>query len=69
MQRIGYIGGTSFSGSTMLTLLLAMHPDVYSMGQAGPIRAVREKGGRQFCSCGERLDECPLLRGIGDSDG
>lgn len=50
--------GPSYSGSTLLTLLLADHPDIATVGELkatsmGDISAY-------YCSCGELLTSCPF---------
>ena len=51
-----YILSPSFSGSTLLTMLLAQHPDIATIGELkatkmGPVKDY-------MCSCGKKLDEC-----------
>lgn len=55
-RRLAYIMGPNYSGSTLLTLLLADHQDIATVGELkatsmGDISTYR-------CSCGERLTEC-----------
>lgn len=53
----GYIGGTSFSGSTLLSFLLNAQPGLTSIGEvAWSVRKVNP--GEYPCSCGATLDTC-----------
>jgi hypothetical protein len=52
-----YIGGTSYSGSTLLSFLLDAQTNLASIGEvAWSVR--RENPGLYPCSCGKTLDEC-----------
>jgi hypothetical protein len=57
-----YILGPSYSGSTLLTFLIARHPEVATVGElkAAVTGAVEENA----CSCGERWDLCPFWRQV-----
>lgn len=64
-RRLTYILGPSYSGSTLLTLLLANNPDIATVGELkatamGDISAY-------FCSCGELLTVCPFWREVKQS--
>lgn len=55
-RHLAYIMGPSYSGSTLLTLLLADHPEIATVGELkatsmGDISSYR-------CSCGELLTSC-----------
>jgi hypothetical protein len=55
-----YIASPSFSGSTLLTFLLAAHPRIATVGELkgtsmGDVDAYR-------CSCGERIRQCAFWR-------
>lgn len=53
----GYIGGTSFSGSTLLSFLLNAQPGLTSIGEvAWSVRKVNP--GEYPCSCGATLGTC-----------
>jgi len=54
-----YIAGTSFCGSTLLSFLLNMHPEVLCIGEMGPARQFEVEG--YECSCGAVLAECPFF--------
>jgi len=54
-----YIAGTSFCGSTLLSFLLNMHPDLLCIGEMGPARQFEVEG--YECSCGAVLAECPFF--------
>ena len=54
---LGFVAGTSYSGSTLLSFLLNAQPDVASIGEvAWAIR--KENPGGYECSCGATLDTC-----------
>jgi hypothetical protein len=53
----GYIGGTSFSGSTLLSFLLNAQPGVTSTGEVA-WSVPRKNPGNYPCSCGATLDTC-----------
>lgn len=57
-----FILGPSFSGSTLLTFLLASHPEIATIGELkasalGDLSVYR-------CSCGELLEECEFWRNL-----
>lgn len=62
-RQVAYILSPSYSGSTLLTLLLARHPEVATVGElkARPLGDVR----RYVCSCGARILECPFWAEVG----
>lgn len=54
----------SYSGSTLLSMLLATHPNVSSVGELtgpSPVHAVGYP-----CSCGEKVVECSFWRSVGE---
>ncbi|MCC7293824.1 MAG: sulfotransferase [Phycisphaerales bacterium] len=54
-----YILAASHSGSTLLTMLLASHPEVASVGETSAL-LWRGKSDSSTCSCGAPLDACPF---------
>jgi len=64
-ERFLYVVGTSFTGSTLLSFLLNLHPEIVSVGEmTGPFRGVEDR--RAYpCSCGEPLAECPFWTAVG----
>lgn len=66
MNDFIYIMSASHSGSTLLTLLLASHPEVATIGET---LAVQAQGGQRIdtglCSCGVKLAECSFWRQLG----
>jgi hypothetical protein len=59
-----YVAGMSYSGSTLLSMLLASHPEISSVGElTGPSRA---HAVGYPCSCGEKVADCPFWRSVGD---
>jgi hypothetical protein len=62
MPEVLYILGPSYSGSTLLTFLLASHPEIATVGELkasamGDIESYR-------CSCGALLKECNFWRQV-----
>jgi len=57
-RRVAYILSPSYSGSTLLTLLLARHPEVATIGElkARPLGDIQQ----YVCSCREKILECPF---------
>ncbi len=63
-RRLAYIMGPSYSGSTLLTLLLADHPQIATVGELkasamGDITSY-------YCSCGEVLTQCHFWQKVKD---
>ena len=59
MPRALYISCSSFSGSTLLSLLLNTHPDMATVGHS----VGWEFANAEFpCSCGAGLGDCPFWR-------
>jgi hypothetical protein len=55
-RRLAYIMGPNYSGSTLLTLLLADHPDIATVGE---LKATSMGDITSYnCSCGELLTAC-----------
>lgn len=60
---LAYMIATSFSGSTLLSLLLDSHPDLASVGEVDNSVGESMRAGRheEFpCSCGEKIRRCPF---------
>ena len=62
MTRLAYITSPSYSGSTLLTVLLGAHPDIGTIGEMkarsmGDIDTYR-------CSCGELIRECSFWESV-----
>jgi hypothetical protein len=65
-ERFLYIAGTSFTGSTLLSFLLNLHPQIVGVGEmTGPFRGVEDRRGYP-CSCGAALSECPFWTAVGE---
>lgn len=64
MKSLAYILCPSYSGSTLLTLLLATHRDVATIGElkAAPLGDVAE----YLCSCGIPILACPFWKDLGE---
>jgi len=60
MTKLAYILAASHSGSTLLSMLLASHEQVATVGE---LKLARESLGnldRYRCSCGELIRQCPF---------
>lgn len=60
--RLLYICASQFSGSTLTSFLLNLHPQIATIGHTTGWRYSPDEDFR--CSCGERIRECRLFRGI-----
>jgi hypothetical protein len=59
MKRVIFIGGTSYSGSTYLDMVLSNAPDIFSCGElAALFRPYRQHHFDPVCGCGD--DSCQL---------
>ena len=57
-----FVVSPSYSGSTLLSILLAHHPHLATLGEFLDNHARRYRDGEgDFCSCGERLSSCPYM--------
>lgn len=59
-----YIMSPSFSGSTLLTLLLAQHPRIATVGELKENNLGKLSEYR--CSCGELLLQCPFWKAVSE---
>src|SRR5687768_14901048 len=67
MTRLLYITSSSFSGSTLLTFLLAAHPRIATVGE---LKATsRGDVDKYRCSCGAFIRSCPYWRSLGEELG
>lgn len=64
-ERFLYIVGTSFTGSTLLSFLLNLHPEIVCVGECDPNFSNWPDPGRYPCSCGATLAECPFWTAVG----
>jgi hypothetical protein len=64
-ERFLYIVGTSFTGSTLLSFLLNLHPQIVSVGECDPNLSNWPDPNQYPCSCGATLAECPFWTAIG----
>ncbi len=60
--QCAFIVSPSYSGSTLLSMLLAHHPRLATLGEFldNKVRGFREGEG-DYCSCGARLVDCPYM--------
>ena len=60
--KCAFIISPSYSGSTLLSMLLAHHPGLVTLGEFLDNRERRHRDGEgNFCSCGQELTVCPYL--------
>ena len=65
--RIGYLVGTSHCGSTLMGILMDLHPDMACVGEPGPNRRrLRENQGNLPCSCGQPVGDCKFWTEVFD---
>ncbi|MGR9085590.1 MAG: hypothetical protein ACU841_00770 [Gammaproteobacteria bacterium] len=69
MKQVIFIGGSSYSGSTFLNLILANAPDAFSCGEVSMFfRPYKQKYLEPDCSCGDpQCTVWPQLREGGES--
>ena len=61
-MQCAFIVSPSYSGSTLLSILLAHHPDLVTLGEFLDNQSRRFRDGEgDFCSCGVRLVACPYM--------
>ncbi|WP_373321655.1 sulfotransferase family protein [Micromonospora okii] len=63
--RVLFVGGLGRSGSTLLELILAQHPDVCAVGEVVHLWE-RALGGDERCGCGERFTACDFWQRVGE---
>ncbi|MEH1016821.1 sulfotransferase [Micromonospora sp. CPCC 206060] len=63
--RVLFVGGLGRSGSTLLELILAQHPDVCAVGEVVHLWE-RALGGDERCGCGERFTGCDFWQRVGE---
>ena len=70
MKRVIFIGGTSYSGSTFINLMLGNAPDAFSCGEVSfYFRPIKQKYLNPDCSCGN--PDCtvwPQLKSKGEAN-
>lgn len=54
----------SYSGSTLLAILLGAHPEIATVGEMNGVNSARVDISRYRCSCGQLLTECRFWRTI-----
>lgn len=64
--KVVYIAGTSFSGSTLLGLILGTDRDAIFVGEANQstLHWNRNDGVRRECTCGEPIDNCSFWSAV-----
>lgn len=63
MTNLAYIISPSYSGSTLLTFLLAAHPRIGTMGELQA--QARGDVDQYYCSCGELSHQCAFWQRVG----
>jgi hypothetical protein len=64
-ERFLYIVGTSYTGSTLLSFLLNLHPRIVSVGECEPNFSNWADPSQYPCSCGATLADCPFWTAVG----
>ncbi len=61
-----YIAGSSYSGSTLMDLVLGSHPGIESLGEAKKIAAVQSSdgGAPATCNCGDPVSSCAFWQTV-----
>ncbi len=54
-----YVASSSYSGSTLLSFLLNIHPEIFTVGEMDKLHFIEDKSFK--CSCGELLESCPFF--------
>jgi Sulfotransferase domain len=65
--RVGYIGGSGRSGSTILDMMLGGNSHAFSAGQLDDLRLWLDTGG--YCTCGQSVEDCPFWKEVLKNDG
>lgn len=61
MQKIIYINSLSFSGSTIMDLVLGLHPQITGLGELYQFLIQRPVNFNTYkCTCGNLLKDCPF---------
>ena len=63
-ERFLYVVGTSFTGSTLLSFLLNLHPQIVSVGECDPNFSNWSDPNEFPCSCGRTLAACPFWTAV-----
>ncbi len=67
-MNCAFIISPSYSGSTLLSMLLAHHPRLSTLGEFLDNQERRFRDGEgDYCSCGEKLAECPFMADLAAS--
>jgi len=67
VARIVFIAGSSFSGSTLISLMLGSQPNIVFAGELKDYRRRMQsevRGLGAFCSCGKSRQACPLWSAV-----
>jgi Sulfotransferase family len=60
--RVGYIGGSGRSGSTILDMMLGGNSRAFSAGQLDDLRFWLDTG--RYCTCGRSMVDCPFWKEV-----
>ena len=66
MNRVLFIVGTSYTGSTLLAFLLDAQPEMVSVGELRGPKLGWDDPRTYPCSCGKTLESCAFWRKVGD---
>ncbi len=64
MERLVFIVGTGRSGSTLLTMILGAHPELFAPGEATMVDEWIQQN--DLCSCGVPVLSCPIWSRVMD---
>ena len=64
MKKIIYILGLSYSGSTILDLLLGLHPRIFGFGELNLVYKEQIDFKKRYCSCGKKISKCSFWKGF-----
>ena len=64
MTELLYISSSQFSGTTLLSFLLNLHPQISTTGHSTGFEFEATDERHFYCSCGQRLNECPFYKRV-----
>ena len=64
-NRVAYLAGTSYCGSTLMAMVMDCHPQIATIGETNLNRSLRKKEDLQYrCSCGDILQDCTFWQQV-----
>ena len=64
MNELLYVSSSQFSGTTLLSFLLNLHPQITTTGHTTCWNFGAAKEINLYCSCGQLLNECPYYKKV-----